>query len=218
MSLFFKRARDYKFILKGGQNMGKDLSLREQILEEISRREEARLRKEKGAEKSAKEGVRQKILKGFEDELNRLLEEREEFKRFRIPDEFVCRRYVRKVAEELGFKIEMIYDYEEIKHFFVLVPKFETEQCTFAQERLKKFEEDLKQAKIWRKCAIREECRRILGEIRNGNYGYYEKDKIYIESEEKKLDLDDKQEIEKFFLKYHLRFLKFVKGKLYFCS
>lgn len=200
--------------------MGEDLTLGK-ILEEISKREERRLRQQKTAEESAKEGERQKILKGFEDELARLLRERDEFKNFRIPDKSVNRKYIRKVAKELGFGIKMIYDYEERQHFFVFtVPESQAEQRTFVQERLEKFEDDLKQAKFFRKSRIKEECRRVLDEIKKNQYKDIclgERNKlIYIESEEEELDEDDKSVIFEFFYEYKLHFQTFSNGCFYF--
>lgn len=200
--------------------MGEDLTLGK-ILEEISKREEKRLRQQKEAEERAKEGERQKILKSFEGELARLLRERKKFENFRIPDEYVCRKYIRKVAKELGFEIEMIYDYEERQHFFVFtVPEVQTGQWTLAQEMLKRFKEYLERAKSLRRTEIREECSRVLDDIKKGQYKDIclgERNKlIYIESEEEELDEDDKSVIFEFFYEYKLHFQTFSNGCFYF--
>ncbi len=199
-----------------------ELILRSQILKEISGREEERSSQIEELEESLIEGVQQKILKGFQDELARLLKKRKDFESFRIPDEYECRKYIRQVANELGFLAKMVYFYNEKKHFFVFsVPKFRTGQPTFSQKRLIKFKKDLKKAKEQRTKKVEAECQHILTEIEKGNYEYYKKRHIatliWLKSEIELLE-EDICTVSMFFEEYGLEFYDydFSNGNLFF--
>lgn len=199
--------------------MGDKIVLKERILDEIKKLEEARLKEKKESEDRVKEEIRRKIVKGFQDELSRCLRKRINYKCHKVPADQIQRKYVKEVARNLGFTRTLEYSYEERNYFFIfsILEPLNGRQ-TFAQEKLKKFEELLKQAKLRRKSEIERECRRLFDAIEARQYEYSCSEDgifIYIESE-KELDAIDKELISEFFMGYNLPFEKFEEGKLYF--
>lgn len=200
--------------------MGKNLKM--QIMEEISRREEERLKSKKKISEEERKNEKQRILKTFEDELFSLRLKREDYKNHKLPDSNGMRKYARSIAYELGFSVEMVYSKEEKRHLFIFSElKLEDGQGTWVQDRLAKFREHLEWQKQYRKKEIEKECLRLLCEIKEGKYEYICLDEmnkfIYIRTEEEQLDEFDLNVILKFFMeKYQLLFKKFEDGKLYF--
>ena len=192
-------------------------SLEELIQEEIDRRESVKDKKEKEAEERKKEN----FIKAFEDELFKLLNERREYMGHLFPANAVCRKDISKIAAELGFVIDrrMAYSYADKQHYLLLsVPKPELgKQITFAQERLKKFEKALETEKQLREQKIAKECQRILKEIEAGRFEYTsDKTRIYVKTEEEKLEEAEMKNIYDFFFKYKIFFFAFFNGNLYF--
>lgn len=200
-------------------NEGNEIVLKEQILDQIKKRERVRVKEAEELEDREKEDIRRKIVKGFQDELSRCLRKRKNYKRHKIPADQIQRKYVKEVARNLGFTRTLEYSYKERKYFFIFsILEHLNRRQTFAQEKLKKFEKLLEQAKLKRKLEIEKECRLLFNAIEAGQYEYSCSEDgifIYIESE-KELDAIDKELISKFFMGYNLPFEKFEEGKLYF--
>lgn len=138
-----------------------------------------------------------------------------------FPANAVCRKDISKIAAELGFVIDrrMAYSYADKQHYLLLsVPKPELgKQITFAQERLKKFEKVLETEKQLREQKIAKECQRILKEIEAGRFEYTsDKTRIYVKTEEEKLEEAEMKNIYDFFFKYKIFFFAFFNGNLYF--